>query len=248
MRASVLSVRNVAKSFHIPTVSRDTIREHALALFWPRQFERLEVLRGISFEVSRGETLGIMGRNGSGKSTLLRILCGIYPPDRGKVVRRAAITPVLELGVGWNAELDAIDNVYLLGAVMGLSRSRIRSGLDEILAFSELERFANLELKHYSTGMAMRLAYAVAFHAVRDVLILDEVFAVGDAGFVLKCEQRHAALRSRGCTTILVSHNPQLMAEKTDRVLVLERGEIAFDGEPNEAVGRYLQATEAAAS
>jgi ABC-type polysaccharide/polyol phosphate transport system ATPase subunit len=248
MTAPVLTVDGVTKSFRIPTVRRDTIREHALAFFRPRSFERLEVLRGISFEVARGETLGIMGRNGSGKSTLLRILSGIYPPDRGSVTRRAAITPVLELGVGWNAELDAVDNVYLLGAVMGLRRSRIKRELHEILAFAELERFAKLELKHYSTGMAMRLAYAVAFHAVRDVLILDEVFAVGDAGFILKCEQRHAALRNRGCTTILVSHNPLLIAEQTDRVLVLENGRIAFQGDPQEAAQRYLQIAEATAS
>ena len=159
----------------------------------PRRFERLQVLDSVSFEVRRGETLGIMGRNGSGKSTLLKIVCGIYPPDRGRVTTRAAITPILELGVGWNPELDAIDNVFLIGSVMGLSLAEIRSSMDEILAFAELERFANLKLKYYSSGMSSRLAYAVAFRAVREVLVLDEIFAVGDAGFKARCEERYRA-------------------------------------------------------
>ena len=138
--------------------------------------------------MSRGEALGIMGRNGCGKSTLLKILCGVYAPDSGRVTIRGPITPILELGVGWNPELDAIDNVCLVGAVMGLTLPEIRRRMDEILAFAELERFANLKLKHYSSGMASRLGYAVAFAAVRDVLVLDEIFAVGDAGFRAKCE------------------------------------------------------------
>src|SRR5689334_12309413 len=154
-----------------------------MGLLRPRRFERLQALDGVSFDVRRGEAIGIMGRNGSGKSTLLKILAGIYRPDRGHVAVRAAVTPILELGVGWNPELDAIDNVCLIGSVMGLSLPEIRRGMDEILAFAEVERFANLKLKHFSSGMASRLAYAVAFQAVGEVLILDEIFAVGDAGF-----------------------------------------------------------------
>src|SRR4030095_12856907 len=137
----------------------------------------------VTFDVRLGEALGIMGRNGGGKSTLLKILCGVYPPDSGTVTRRAAITPILELGVGWNSELDAIDNVCLIGAVMGLTLRELRQRMDEILASADLERFANLKLKHYSSGMAARLAYAVAFSAVRGALVIDEVLAVGDAGF-----------------------------------------------------------------
>ena len=135
------------------------------------------------FELQPGETLGIMGRNGCGKSTLLKIISGIYPPEGGTLTVRAPVTPILELGVGWNPDLDAIDNIYLLGTVMGLSLKELKGAIDEILAFADLERFANLELRHYSSGMASRLAYSVAFRAVRDVLILDEIFAVGDAGF-----------------------------------------------------------------
>ena len=150
---------------------------------------RLRVLESVSFELRQGESLGLMGRNGSGKSTLLKIVSGIYPADSGRVDVHAAVTPILELGVGWNPDLDAIDNIELLGTVMGMTLKQLRAATSEILEFAELEKFAHLELRHYSSGMAARLAYAVAFRAVRDVLILDEVFAVGDAGFKERCQQ-----------------------------------------------------------
>lgn len=243
MARPILEVSGVSKSFWIPSVRRDTVREHLFGLLHPRTFERLDVLRDVSFFVEPGETLGIMGRNGSGKSTLLKILCGIYPPDRGMVRCAAGITPILELGVGWNPELDAVDNVFLLASVMGLSLAEIHSSLDEILAFAELERFANLELKYYSSGMASRLAYAVAFHAVREVLILDEIFAVGDAGFVKKCQERHRQLRNSGCTTVLVSHSPQIVTSECTRALVLEGGRIISEGSPAAATNEYLSST-----
>lgn len=240
MANPILEVDRVSKSFRIPSVRRDTIREHAFDLFRPRRFERLDVLREVSFAVEPGETLGIMGRNGSGKSTLLRILCGIYPPDGGGVVRRGAITAILELGVGWDPNLDAIDNVFLLGTVMGMSLPELRHDLDEILAFAEVERFANTELKYFSTGMALRLAYAVAFQAVREILILDEVFAVGDAGFTKKCEERQRLLRREGRTTILVSHNHRLVASDCSRALMLESGAIVREGPPATIAAHYF--------
>src|SRR5438876_12158889 len=172
MAIPVVEVDGVSKAFRIPTVRRETVREHVFGMLQPRRFERLQVLDDVRFELRGGEALGIMGRNGSGKSTLLKVVCGVYQPDRGRVAARAAITPILELGVGWNPELDAIDNVYLIGSVMGLSLAEIRRSLDEILAFAELERFANMQLKHYSSGMSERLGYAVAVKAVSDVLVL----------------------------------------------------------------------------
>lgn len=226
---AVLAARGLVKRFRIPAVRRDTVREHALALFRPRPFQDLTVLDGIGFSVERGTTVGLMGRNGSGKSTLLKILCGIYPPDAGEVVVGAQVTPILELGVGWNPDLDAVDNALLLGTVMGLSASEVRASMDAILAFAELERFANLELRHYSSGMAARLAYAVAFHAVREVLVLDEIFAVGDAAFQARCEARLRALQAEGTTILLVSHSPETVASFCHRGLLLEGGRLVMD-------------------
>ena len=230
----------MSKAFLIPSVRRETLREHLLGLLEPRRFQRLQVLDGVTFELRQGETLGIMGRNGCGKSTLLKILCGVYVPDGGQVRARAAMTPVLELGVGWNPELDAVDNVMLVGSVMGLTLGEIRRSLDEILAFAELERFANLKLKHYSSGMSQRLGYAVAFRAVRDVLVLDEIFAVGDAGFRARCEQRYRELRARGHSAIIVSHDPRIIAEFCDRALLLENGCVVAEDTPRRIAERYV--------
>jgi len=237
---AMIQVNGVSKAFSIPSVRRDTVREHLLGILKPRQFQRLQVLDAVSFEVTRGEAVGIMGRNGSGKSTLLKILAGVYQPDSGSVTTGASITPVLELGVGWNPELDAVDNVLLIGSVMGMPLRDIHRSMEEILAFAELERFAHLKLKHYSSGMSERLGYAVAFKAVRDVLVLDEIFAVGDAGFKARCERRYRELRSAGHTSIIVSHDPRIISTFYDRALLLESGRIAFEGSAREVADRYV--------
>ncbi len=243
MARTVVEIESVSKGFDIPSVRRETVREHLFGVLEPRQFERLTVLDDVTFDVRESETLGIMGRNGCGKSTLLKILCGIYTADRGCVVVHEGITPILELGVGWNPELDAVDNIFLIGAVMGLSMKAIESSLDHILRFAEVARFAHLKLKHYSSGMASRLAYAIAFHAVRQVLVLDEVFAIGDAGFRLKCEDRYRALRAQGHTVVLVSHDARTISTFCDRALLLDRGRIVQLGAPDEVVHRYLEIT-----
>jgi ABC-type polysaccharide/polyol phosphate transport system ATPase subunit len=237
---TIISVAGVTKSFAIPEVHRHTIREHALALFRPRRFQQLIVLDGVSFDVERGETVGIMGRNGSGKSTLLKILAGIYRPDAGTVKLDAPVTPILELGLGFNPELDAVDNVYLVGSVMGLSLARIRAAMDDILAFAELERFARLKLQHFSSGMTARLAYAVAFHAVQDVLILDEIFAVGDARFRSRCEERYRELAAAGHSVLVVSHEARVIKTFCHRALLLEGGRIIADGDPDKIIETYL--------
>jgi ABC-type polysaccharide/polyol phosphate transport system ATPase subunit len=236
----LIEARDLAKAFRIPTVRRDTVREHFLGIFERRRFETLQVLESVTLQVERGETLGIIGRNGSGKSTLLKILSGVYAPDRGRVTVRAPVTPILELGIGWNPELDAIDNILLLGTVMGLTLRETRAAIDGILAFADLTRFANLELKHYSTGMASRLAYAVAFRAVREVLVLDEVFAVGDAEFKARCEAHYRELRAAGHTVILVSHDRRIVTTFCDRAVLLEKGVIAAEGRPEKVVDAYL--------
>ena len=236
---SVIEVRQLAKSFLIPSAKRETVREHVLHFYRRRSFERLDVLRSVSFDVHSGETIGIMGRNGSGKSTLLKILCGIYRADSGSLHVRAPITPILELGLGWNPELDGVDNVMLIGTAMGLSLREARESLDEILHFAGLERFAALPLKHYSSGMAARLAYSVAFKAVREVLVLDEIFAVGDQAFRARCEERHRELSARGHTVVLVSHEPRIISTFCDRALLLEGGTIVLEASGADVVAEY---------
>jgi ABC-2 type transport system ATP-binding protein len=240
---SIISVENVSKAFQVPSVRRESVREHVFDLFRPRPVDRLTVLEDVSFSVRPGETLGIMGRNGSGKSTLLKIVAGIYHPDKGRVVTKAPITPILELGVGFNTELDAIDNIYLIGSVMGLSLAEIRMSIDEILAFAELERFANLKLQHFSSGMSSRLAYAIAFKAVREILILDEIFAVGDEGFQKRCKTRYRELSAAGHTVLLVSHSPKLISDFCERAILIENGRICAEGAPSRVCEAYVEVT-----
>lgn len=241
MNGALLEADGVSKSFAIPSVRRETVREHLFGVLEPRKFERMTVLDNISFELREGETLGIMGRNGCGKSTLLKILCGIYMPDGGEVRVHAGLTPILELGVGWNPELDAIDNIFLIGSVMGLSPRAVEASLNEILAFAEVERFARLKVKHYSSGMASRLAYAVAFHAIREVLVLDEIFAVGDASFKQKCEERFQLLRKAGHSVVLVTHDPKTVGTFCDRAILIDGGRIIAEGSGASIGEQYLQ-------
>jgi len=240
-----LEVRGIHKSFSIPAVKRNTVREHILNSFklsdQLRNRRELMVLDGVSFSVNAGETVGIMGRNGSGKSTLLKIISGIYQADQGTVQCDIPITPILDLGVGWNPELDAIDNIYLLGTVMGLTLRELKIAKDEILEFAGIQEFSRLELKHYSSGMAMRLAYAVAFRAVRGLLILDEVFAVGDVEFRERCYQRYEELRQAGHTVLLVSHNPGDIGRFCKRAILLEGGKVVQEGSGHEVARSYVQ-------
>ena len=238
---AIIEVKNLCKSFRIPSVKRETIREHFFSAFARTGYEELRVLDDISFEVARGETVGIVGRNGSGKSTLLRILAQIYQPDRGTVTVNAPLTPILELGAGWNGELTAEDNILLTGTAMGMSLKELKHGLHEILAFAELERFANLELKHYSRGMSSRLAYSIAFQSVREILVLDEIFAVGDAAFNAKCEARYRELTAAGRTVIIVGHDLNTINEFCDRALLLEGGRIVLNDEPRRVTEAYLE-------
>ena len=236
---NVIEVRELAKSFWIPSAKRETVREHVLHAFRRRSFERLDVLRSVSFDVKAGETVGIMGANGSGKSTLLKILAGIYRADGGVLRVGAPITPILGLGLGWNPELDAVDNVLLIGTAMGMRLRDAKASVDEVLAFAGVERFAGMPLKHFSSGMAARLAYSVAFKAVRDVLVLDEIFAVGDQEFRARCEARYRDLHAQGHTVVIVSHENRIVSTFCDRALLLEGGRIAFEGSGADVVAEY---------
>ena len=240
MSAPLIEVDSVSKSFWIPDEPRHTIREHVMAGFAPRPRRRLPVLDSVSLQLHKGEALGVMGANGCGKSTLLKLVCGIYIPDEGTITTRAPITPILDLGVGWNPELDAVDNVYLIGGLMGLSIQEIGRRLDAMLDFAELRPFARMHLKNFSSGMAARLAYAVAFQAVREVLVLDEVLAVGDAGFKQRCEERYKDIRAAGHTTLVVSHEPYIIRAFCDRAVLLREGRIVAEGPASDVADAYL--------
>jgi len=237
----LIEVHNVSKSFRLPTVRWETVREHALGLLRPRAFRTLEVLKDVSLEVQPGETVGIMGRNGSGKSTLLKLICGIYQVDRGAIAVRAPVMPVLELGIGWNPELDAVDNILVLATVMGMTLREAKASVDEVLAFAGLEQFANMEVRYFSSGMAARLAYSVAFKAVREVLILDEIFAVGDAGFKARCEERYRQLSKAGYTVLLVSHDVTTVSNFCSRAILLEGGHVIMNDAAQRVAAAYVE-------
>jgi ABC-type polysaccharide/polyol phosphate transport system ATPase subunit len=239
--APLIEVTDVTKRFRMPSEARRTIREHVLGLLRRRRFEQIEVLRGVSFALERGETLGIMGGNGAGKSTLLKVVCGIIPPTSGAVTLRGEVAPILELGLGWNPELDAVDNVLLASTIMGLGLREAKAAVAQVLAFAELERFANLQLKHFSTGMAARLSYSVAFHAAREVLVMDEVFAVGDHGFRQKCQARYREMIAAGHSSILVSHAATEIASSCKRALLLAEGRFVLEGTGQEVADAYLR-------
>lgn len=235
-----IKVEHVSKSFRIPQQRRNTIRERILSFHKKMTFETFNALEDISFEIRRGEFFGIIGRNGSGKSTLLKILAGIYTPDSGSVQVNGEISPFLELGVGFNPELSGKDNIYLNGTILGLTKKEIERKYNTIVEFSELERFIHLKLKNYSSGMQVRLAFSVAIHANKDILLMDEVLAVGDANFQVKCYQVFEDLIKAGKTIIFVSHDQGSIQKYCNNVLYLESGKPAFIGGPNEALSQYL--------
>jgi ABC-2 type transport system ATP-binding protein len=237
---TAIKVENLSKSFMIPHKISDTFRERLVRFEWKKKYELLEALKDVSFEVREGEFFGIIGRNGSGKSTLLKILAGIYTPGQGKVTISGQVSPFLELGVGFNPELSGRDNIFLNGTILGLSGREIRARFDSIVNFSEMERFIDQKLKNYSSGMQVRLAFAVAIHANRGILLMDEVLAVGDSNFQRKCLAEFSRFRNEGNTVVLVSHDIFTVSQSCDRVALLRNGEIVKTGKAEEVCNDYL--------
>ena len=199
----------------------------------------MQALRDVSLTVEPGEAVGLVGRNGSGKTTLLRIVSGIIKPTSGRVEVGGRIASLLELGAGFHPDFTGRENVYLNGSIHGLSRARVREVMDEIVAFAELEQFIDLPVRTYSSGMYMRLGFSVAAHIQSDVLLLDEVFAVGDEQFQRKCFGKIAEFKNRGGTILFVSHDAQAVERLCDRAVLLRQGEVAFDGPTREAIAAY---------
>jgi ABC-2 type transport system ATP-binding protein len=237
--STAIEVVGISKSFRIPHEQRTYFKEYFLHPFRRTQYERNDALSDVTFSIEAGEFFGIFGPNGSGKSTLLRILAGIYVPDSGRVRVNGLLSPFIELGVGFNHDLTARDNIYINATLAGLTRNQVEARFDEILQFAELERFVDQKLKNYSSGMLMRLAYSIAIQIPFDVLLLDEVLAVGDEAFQEKCFDTFERFRDEGKTVVIVTHTLELATRFCNRALLLEDGVVRKIGDPEEVVHSY---------
>jgi ABC-2 type transport system ATP-binding protein len=237
----VIEARGVSKTFRVPDQRIDSLKErvtHPLARIEHRD---LRALHDVSFDVRRGEFFGIVGRNGSGKSTLLKILASIYQADAGTVRMAGRMAPFIELGVGFNPELAALPNVVLNGVLMGLGRREARRRFDAVLDFAELRDFADLKLKNYSSGMMVRLAFAIMVQADADIMLVDEVLAVGDAAFAQKCMDVFHDRRRAGKTVVLVTHDMATVRSLCHRAMLLDEGALQFAGDPEDTALRYFR-------
>ena len=240
-RPVIIEARGVEKRFRIPQQRVDTLKERALHPFRAGGHRELHALRGVSFDVHQGEFFGIVGRNGSGKSTLLKIMSSIYRADGGRIRMGGRLAPFIELGVGFNPELTARDNVLLNGVMMGLTRREAATRLGAVLEFAELEEFVELKLKNYSSGMMVRLAFSVMVEADADIMLIDEVLAVGDASFAQKCLDVFRAKREAGKTIVLVTHDMATVQSLCDRAMLIHDGELRHIGDPEETALRYYR-------
>ncbi|MBM6691916.1 ABC transporter ATP-binding protein [Bifidobacterium pullorum subsp. saeculare] len=236
-----LKVEHVAKSFRLPTEQASGIKQAIIN--WTKGikgYKNQQVLRDISFEVRKGDFFGIVGRNGSGKSTLLKLISGIYVPDKGSITVNGKLVPFIELGVGFNPELTGRENVYLNGALLGFSHDEIDVMYDDIVRFAELEDFMDQKLKNYSSGMQVRLAFSVAIKAQGDILVLDEVLAVGDEAFQRKCNDFFTEIKKDPSkTVILVTHSMDAVKKYCNKAILIKNGEIIVSGDKDDVADRY---------
>lgn len=237
-----ISLQNVKKVFNLPHERRDTIKSVFVNVFRPKTtYEKQLVLDDISFEIKKGEFFGIVGRNGSGKSTLLKVLAEIYKPNEGSVALHGTLTSFIELGIGFNPELTGKENVFLNGAILGLTRKEVEEKYDQIVEFAELEKFMDQKLKNYSSGMQVRLAFSIAIQAHNDILLIDEVLAVGDADFQKKCANIFREIKNSDKTVVFVSHDMGAVKEYCDRAVLLENGKIISSGDTEKVANDYTQ-------
>ena len=233
--ANVIEVDNISKSFKIHHERHQTLKER---LLHPKSgtTELFSALNNVNFSIAEGETVGIVGHNGSGKSTLLKCICGVLQPSSGEIRLRGSLAALLELGAGFQGELAGRDNVYLYGAMLGFSRKMVDRIFDEVVAFSEIEQFIDTQVKFYSSGMYVRLAFAVAVSVSPDILVVDEVLAVGDERFQQKCIDRIKKFQEEGRSILLVTHNADQVRSLCDRAIVLDSGVMIADGQASEAL------------
>jgi ABC-type polysaccharide/polyol phosphate transport system ATPase subunit len=238
--APAILVDSVSKTFRVPEERTHTLKERALHPRRRSRHEAFSALTDVSFAVEQGEFFGIVGRNGSGKSTLLKCLAGIYGVDSGRIWCNGRMSTFIELGVGFNPDLAALDNVVMNGIMLGLSPREARARYDRIIEFAELEEFQDLKLKNYSSGMHVRLAFSVAIQVDADILLIDEVLAVGDAAFQQKCFDVFNQMRDTGKTIVFVTHDMGAVNRFCHRAILLERGDMVAFGEPKDVADRYL--------
>lgn len=239
--AVAVEVRGLHKTFRVPRHRMNTLKERALHPFRRSDDDEIHALGGIDFDVAQGEFFGVVGRNGSGKSTLLKCLAGIYRADAGTIRVAGRLSPFIELGVGFHPELTARDNVLINGVMMGLSPRETRMRLDDIIAFAELERFVDQKLKNFSSGMQVRLAFSAMIQSDPDVMLIDEVLAVGDASFQQKCLDVFYDIRKAGKTVVLVTHEMGLVERFCHRAMLIVDSHIKHIGEPVEIAREYLR-------
>jgi len=239
MSLPAVHARSVSKTFRKPRSRYSSLKERVLHPLRGEAYEEFRALDDVSLEVAPGEFFGIVGRNGSGKSTLLRCLTGIYRSDAGEVELRGRVAPFIELGVGFNPELSAEDNAYINAVMLGMGPREARSCLEEIFAFAGLEDFRTLKVLNYSSGMIVRLAFAVTVQVEADTLLFDEVLAVGDEAFQQKCLERFERMKDEGRTIVLVTHNMSMVERFCDRALLLDAGRVAEVGDPLAVADAY---------
>ncbi len=238
----LIEVDHVSKEFKLPHDRTNSIKS-AVINFYKRNksYDIQKALNNVSFNIKKGEFFGIVGRNGSGKSTLLKILAGIYLPTNGSINVKGKLTPFIELGVGFNPELTGRENVFLNGALLGFSRKEMTVMYDDIVEFAEIERFMDQKLKNYSSGMQVRLAFSIAIRVQGDILLLDEVLAVGDSAFQKKCEDYFDNVKLKKQTVVLVTHSMASIKKYCDRALILDNGEVKLCGSPKSIIKIYDQ-------
>lgn len=236
---NVISVKGLSKVYRLYDKPIDRLKE-SLNIFHKSYHKEYYALNNLSFEIKRGETVGIIGINGAGKSTLLKIITGVLTPSGGNIEVKGKISALLELGAGFNMEYSGIENIYLNGTMMGFSKKEIDKKLDDILAFADIGDFVYQPVKTYSSGMFVRLAFAVAINVEPDILVIDEALSVGDVFFQQKCYKKIKELAGKS-TVIIVSHDLNAMTKFCERIIVMSAGEKVFDGEPNEAIAKYFK-------
>lgn len=240
MSENAITVKKLDKYFKLPHEKHNTLKGLFINVFnRKRSFERQHVLENINFTVKKGEFFGIVGRNGSGKSTLLKLLAGIYSPNKGEIQVNGQLTPFIELGVGFNPELTGRENVFLNGALLGFNRKEMSDMYEDIVDFAELRKFMDQKLKNYSSGMQVRLAFSIAIRAKSDILLIDEVLAVGDAAFQRKCFDYFMDIKKEKHTLILVTHDMAAVRRYCDRAIMIDKGHLVERGSPEQVAQAY---------